>query len=71
MAYVWTGEEKAAETPEGLLRGTIYDIKRDRRGKLKPEVQQHVGDWWNYVRNDYMNTMKDIMNRRHSDIKYN
>lgn len=71
VAYVWTSEEKAATTPEGLLRGTIYDIKRDRRGKLKPEVQQHSGDWWNYVRNDYMNTMKDIMNRRHSDIKYN
>lgn len=71
IAYVWTGDEEAPSPPEGLLRGTIYDIKRDRRGQLKPEVQHHAGDWWNYVRNDYMNTMKDIMNRRHSDIKYN
>lgn len=73
MAYVWTGnaDEEATKAPDGLLRGTIYDIKRDRRGKLKPQVQQHIGDWWNHVRNDYMATMKDIMARRHSDIKYN
>lgn len=71
VAYVWTGAEEAEKAPEGLLRGTIYDIKRDRRGKLKPQVQQHAGDWWNHVRNDYMETMKDIMARRHSDIKYN
>lgn len=71
IAYIWTGEEKADNTPDGLLRGVIYDIKRDRKGKLKPQVEQHAGDWWNHVRNDYMETMKDIMARRHSDIKYN
>ena len=71
VAYVWTGEEEADKTPEALLRGTIYDIKRDRKGKLKPQVQQHAGDWWNHVRNDYMETMKNIMDRRHSDIKCN
>ena len=71
LAYVWTGEKEADKVPEGLLRGIIYDIKRDRKGKLKPQVQQHVGDWWNYVRDDYMETMKNIMDRRHSDIKCN
>lgn len=70
VGFVWTGQEKPAKI-QGMLKGTIYDIKRDRFGRLKPEVSAHIGNWWEYVKDDYMDTILDLMNRRVNDLKNN